>query len=75
MSDVFYTVEEFANLLKLNRPLIYKWIRLGRIKALALGEGPKPRWRIPKTEMQRLLAQPYLEELTDESEKLGFYNE
>lgn len=55
----YFTVNEFAGLLKVKRQQVYKWIAFGRIKAIRLNETEKSPWRIPFTELQRMHASAY----------------
>jgi excisionase family DNA binding protein len=45
------TVEEVANILRLNVRTIWRMLKDGRLKGIRLGGG----WRIPKAELDRLL--------------------
>lgn len=53
-SDDFYTVEQFARILKLHPNSIRKKIADGKIQAINLGLGRYKIWRIPKAEIERL---------------------
>jgi excisionase family DNA binding protein len=45
------TVDEVANILRLNVRTIWRMLKDGRLKGIRLGGG----WRIPKEELDRLL--------------------
>ncbi|NLG84189.1 MAG: helix-turn-helix domain-containing protein [Firmicutes bacterium] len=49
--EQYYTPEEVANLLKINRETLYRWVREGRIKAKKIGT----LLRIPESELKRFL--------------------
>jgi len=51
----FYTPEEAAVKLKITRRTVYRWLREGKIKATKLGQSPL--WRIPESEIRRLLGE------------------
>ena len=63
----FLTVKEFAKKLKVERDMVYKWIDVGRVKAIKLTDGKRPSWRIPFAELKRMHAQAYNEELINEN--------
>lgn len=50
----FFTVNEFAEKLKLNPQTIRRGIRQGKFYAVRVGIGAKSHYRIPKTELERL---------------------
>ncbi len=52
---MFYTVEEFAKLLNVCTHTILKDIRNGRVNAIRASGGKKAPFRIPKTEIERLM--------------------
>jgi excisionase family DNA binding protein len=45
------TVEEVANILRLNVRTIWRMLKDGRLKGIRLGGG----WRIPKEELEKIL--------------------
>jgi excisionase family DNA binding protein len=49
--DVVYTTKEAMRYLKISKPTYLKYIRLGKIRAVKVGNG----WRIHKSELSRLL--------------------
>ena len=49
--DGVLTTEEAIKYLKISRPTLLKYIRLGRIKAIKAGKG----WRILQSELYRFL--------------------
>ena len=51
MSKLFYSTSEVANLFKVNRVTIYRWVKEGKIKAYEIGKNIK----IPVSEVGRLL--------------------
>ncbi|MGB6719048.1 MAG: helix-turn-helix domain-containing protein [Candidatus Acidiferrales bacterium] len=48
----FYTVKEFAALLRVQKNSVYRWIRRGDIKAITIRYGLV---RIPASELDRLM--------------------
>ena len=55
----FLTPKEFAAKLKVQRDQVYKWIEIGRIKAIRVNNYENSHWRIPYAELKRLHAQAY----------------
>lgn len=53
-SRQFYTVKEFAALLKTHPQTIYEDIRVGRVNAFRVGAGKRSHWRIPSSEISRM---------------------
>ena len=53
-NDTFYTVKEFATLLKVNPETIRKAIRSGKIIAIKPGGGKTSSLRIPRIELDRM---------------------
>lgn len=51
----FYTVEEFAKILKVCKHTVLKDIKSGRINALRSSGGKNSPFRIPVTELERLM--------------------
>ncbi len=54
MPPTFYTVTEVAKLLRVGRSTVVRWIQLGQLKAVKLPSGV---YRVPKSEVDRLLSQ------------------
>lgn len=54
MEKQVYTIQEVARLLQFSEQTIRDWVRSGRIKAARPGLRA---WRIPRSEVERLLAQ------------------
>lgn len=52
MDDDFYTVEEFATKVRVTERTVYRWIKLGVVKALQRVRGGE--YRIPKEEVNRI---------------------
>jgi excisionase family DNA binding protein len=50
-NDAVLTTEEAIEYLKISRPTLLKYIRLGKIKAIKAGKG----WRILQSELYRFL--------------------
>ena len=51
MNYELLTVEEVANILRLNVRTIWRMLKDGRLKGIRLGGG----WRIPKEELEKIL--------------------
>lgn len=51
MNYELLTVEEVANILRLNVRTIWRMLKDGRLKGIRLGGG----WRIPKAELEKIL--------------------
>jgi len=51
MSIKYYTIREVAQLLRLDKTTIYKWIKSGKIKAIKINN----RWLIPAEEVERIV--------------------
>lgn len=49
INGCYYTVQEFAELLKVDQETVYRWIRDVKIKATKFGG----LWRIPESELKR----------------------
>jgi excisionase family DNA binding protein len=49
-----YTVPEVAEQLRLHQQTIREWLRIGKLHGIRLG-GTKAGWRIPASEVERLL--------------------
>lgn len=47
----FLTVEETAQLLRVHKNTIYRWVREGRLPSTRIGK----QWRIPREALERLL--------------------
>lgn len=47
----FLTVEETADLLRVHKNTIYRWVREGRLPSTRIGK----QWRIPRQALERLL--------------------
>lgn len=54
MSQIYYTVSEFAKIFNLSYGTILKAIKTGRIRAFKVGEGRRNPYRIPKYEVDRI---------------------
>ena len=51
MSEVVFTVDEVAELLKVSRPTVYRLMREGKLHYVTVGE----QRRIPKTALEKLI--------------------
>lgn len=51
----FYTVDEFAEILRVHYNTVYRGIRCGRIQAFRVGTGKKSSYRIPEHEATRMM--------------------
>ena len=49
--DVVYTTKEAIRYLKISKPTYLKYVHLGKIQAVKVGNG----WRVHKSELSRLL--------------------
>lgn len=67
-----YTIKEVAELLRFSEQTIREWARDGQIKAVRPGLRA---WRIPRAEVQRLLAQFQIDKSVLESEDEPGYNQ
>ncbi len=56
LTDALFTPAEAARLLGVRRETVYGKIASGELPAARLGDGPKPRIRIPAGELERFLA-------------------
>ena len=63
MTEAFYTVREFSIIVKTDPQIVRKGIRTGRIHALKLTGGKNATYRIPVSEIDRLLLMTYDEQL------------
>lgn len=68
MVGVFYSVEEFANILKVSHATIRRAIKAGRIMACRPGIGKKSPYRIHESEILRVLNTDY-EKIIEEIKK------
>ncbi len=55
MTPAFYTVDEFAEIMKVCKQTVLKDIKRGRINALRSSGGSRSPFRIPNTEIDRLM--------------------
>jgi len=51
MEQMFYTLQEAAELLRMSEHSIYLWCRSGKLKAVKPGR----KWLIPAEEIQRIM--------------------
>ncbi len=63
--DDVLTTDEAMEYLKVSKPTLLKYIRLGRIKAIKAGKG----WRILQSELYRFLKGEELPQSSEEEEK------
>ena len=54
MNEAFYTIDEFARLLKVHTNTVRRLIKKNRIHALKLGSGRNSAYRIPSSEIHRM---------------------
>ncbi len=54
--DEYYTVKEFAKLLKISAETVRRAIRAGKIAAVKLNDTEKGSWRISRLQLQRMAA-------------------
>ncbi len=57
-SQPLLTVAEAATVLRVGSAAVYSHVRTGKLRALRIGSGPRPRLRIPSSEVDRLLQDP-----------------
>lgn len=57
--DKFYTVQEFAEILRVNRQKIMKMIKENRLHPINLGTKKKARYAIPDDDLLRLRAETF----------------
>ena len=55
MNPTFYTVDEFAEILKVCKHTVLKDIKRGRVNAVRASGGKRSPYRIPVTEIERLM--------------------
>lgn len=60
--DKFYSVKEFAEILKVHPNKIRKMIKDKRLHPINTGSLEKPNYRIPDTDLLRLLSESFNEE-------------
>lgn len=60
--EIFYTVQEIADILKVKRRYIYEMLKSKKIKGLKLSTGKKSSWRIPASEINALCCKAYDED-------------
>lgn len=65
INDRYYTVEEFAKILKIGPQSIRRAIRAGRIQAFRVSIGKKAAYRISETEFDRIAVMSYQETLNN----------
>jgi len=51
MSGKYYTIRELAQLLRLDKSTIYRWIKSGKIRAIKINN----RWLIPAEELEKIM--------------------
>lgn len=56
MDDKILTVDQFAELIGVTRKIVLKLIHEGKILAFKLSDGPRGRYRIKKSEVERLIS-------------------
>ncbi len=59
--EKFYTVNEFAELLRVHRATISKMIKEKRINPINTGSKKKPKYAIPEDDLLRLRAEAFEE--------------
>jgi excisionase family DNA binding protein len=70
MNDKFYTVDEFAEMVKMSPQTIRRCIRKGRIMACRPAIGKKSPYRIHASEIMRILSVDY-QKIVEERNKLA----
>ncbi len=56
MIEEYYTVKEFAKLLKLSTETVRRAIRAGKIAAVKIDDSKKGSWRISRFQFERMTA-------------------
>ena len=56
MKEIYYSIQQFAEILGVCPRTIYRSIKAGKINAFRPGFGKKAAYRIPDTELGRLYA-------------------
>ena len=51
----FYTPPEIAKFLRTDPHKVLDWINSGRLKAINLADGQRPRWKVCPDDLQRFL--------------------
>lgn len=64
-NDKYYTVEEFAKILKIGPQSIRRAIRAGRIHGFRVSIGKKAAYRIAETEFDRIALMSYQETINN----------
>ena len=59
-NPAFYTINEFANKLRISTRTVYRMIDNGRINAFRLGLAENSSFRVPASEIQRLAEMEYM---------------
>lgn len=67
----YYTVEEFAVLMNMSGLTIRRAIREGRISAIRIGSSKKAAYRIPRTQIDKLLVLTEQELKKDKDKEIG----
>ena len=52
-SSPFYTLSEAANIFRVSKATMKRWLRNGKIRGVRVN--PRGDWRIPKSEIEKLL--------------------
>lgn len=79
-SQDFYTVQEFADKLRIHHNTVRSGIKKGKFQAMRIGNGPRSVFRIPKSEINRVCEFDIIkniEEIVQRKieEKMGVKNE
>lgn len=60
MNDqIFYTVDEVAQILKVKRHFVYLMLKSNRLRGVKLSEGKRSVWRIPVAEINSICSKAY----------------
>lgn len=71
MRKQVYTIQEVAELLRFSEQTVRDWARSGQIKAVRPGLRA---WRVPRAEVERLLAQFQIDDRVLDDHSGGEYN-
>lgn len=79
-SQEFYTIQEFADKLRIHHNTVRNGIKKGKYQAFRVGSGPRSEFRIPKNEVNRICEFDMIKNIEEIAnriveEKMGMKNE